>query len=417
MKNIIPITFVPGAKGHQIGRLVSSCDNVVWYNHFKNGDRPWLPAMGMDMGNISKFHFDRRFRGALGQGIDEFTIPPVLDMAERNQYASNESLEMDLWSKKLFPSKVVYPLHSRLDASKQLFKQVKHLVVIPENINFLVERFIKTTANFVYSYKDPLKRTFYQHFLDLKLGIGYKDWVEQYIHDLLDNYKSNIHEQDFVIDDIEQLLETKMFQQLCKHFDLEFNEENYVKVRDFIADDIFTPDTITKKIERKDMQMLKEFCDTCDSLGYSNNINLSAMKFSWCLENNGTWWATIKDKKIISISGIHPFRDGWRALFRGAQIETRPIDGLNKYQMQSYCIHSHLPLQIEYAESISGRNTPIYITTNIYNDASGRMSRINRSFEVMAKGGMVKHYGNETVFGVEQNIWLLNKSKYFDLRR
>jgi len=417
MKNIIPITFVPGAKGHQIGRLISSCDNVIWFNHFKNGDRPWLPAMGMEMGNISKFHFDRRFRGAVGQGIDEYTVPPVLDMAERNQYDLDETQAMNLWSKKLDPFYFVYPLHSRLDASKQLFKQAKHLVVLSDNIENLVQRFIKTTANFVYSYSDPKKRTFYEYFKDLDLDTDYTDWVRQYVISLLDNYKSNLDENDFVIDDIQQLLDQSFFENLCDHFDLEFNEQNYSKVKEFVKEDSFSPDSITKRIERKDMQMLKEFCDACNRLGFNNNASLSAMKFSWCLEQNGSWWATIKDQKIISVSGIHPFMDGWRAVFRGAQIQTRPITGLNKYQMQSYCIHSHLPLQIEYAESISGRSTPVYITTNTHNDASGRMSRINRSFDVMAKDGMVNHHSTETIFEVEQNIWLLNKDRYFDLRR
>jgi hypothetical protein len=417
MQNIIPIIFVPGAKGHQIGRLLASCDNVRWYDHFKNGDHPWLPAMGMDMGNISKFHFDRRFRGASGIGIDDFTIPPVLDMAERNQYSLDERQILDSWSKKISPFYCVYPLHARLDASKQLFKDSKHLVVLCSDVDKLVNRFIKTTANFVYSYADPKKKTFYQHFESLHLDIGYETWIKTYINSLLDNYKSNIQEQDYVIDDIEQLLDYDKFQDLCRHFDLTANEQNYNKVHDFVKEDSFQPTVITKKLERKDMIMLKDFCSTCDDLGYHNNNSLSAMRFSWCLEQNGSWWVTVKDHKIISISGIHPFKDGWRALFRGAQTETRPIQGLNRYQMQSYCVHSQLPLQIEYAESISGKDVPIYITTNIDNDASGSMSRVHRSFFQMEKGGMVVNCGEEEVFGVRQVVWKLDKDRYFDLRR
>jgi hypothetical protein len=204
---------------------------------------------------------------------------------------------------------------------------------------------------------------------------------------------------------------------MCLHFNLEFNESNYYKVCDLVRDDAFTPYVVTKKLQRKDMSMLNDFCNTCLDLGYTNNGSLTAMKFTWCLQENGSWWATIKNDRIISISGVHQFRDGWRAVFRGAQTETRPIQGLNKYQMQSYCIHSQLPLQIEYAESISGKDTPIYITTNTSNDASGRMSRIDRSFAIMAQGGMVEHCGKENIYEVDQNIWRLNKNRYFDLRR
>lgn len=417
MKNIIPITFVPGAKGHQIGRLISSCDNVVWYNHFKNGDRPWLPAMGMDMGNISKFHFDRRFRGALGQGIDEFTVPPILDMAERNQCAIDEIQAMNDWSEKLFPHHFVYPLHSRLDLSKKLFKNVKHLVVLSNNIDDLVDRFIKTTANFVYSYNDPQKRTFYQHFIDLKLDIEYRDWVKNYINSLLNNFKNCIEGHDHVIEDVLQLCDLREFEKLCRHFNLQFNEQNYIKVCEFIKDDSFAPEVITKQLTRKDMSMLRDFCKACENLGYLNNSSLSAMKFSWCLEQNGSWWITVKQNQIIAVSGIHKFKDGWRAAFRGAQTQTRPISGLSKYQMQSYCIHSHLPLQIEFAEAISGKNVPIYITTNTDNDASGKMSRVHRSFFEMEKAGMVSHCGVESVYAATQSIWKINKDRYFDLRR
>ena len=55
--------------------------------------------------------------------------------------------------------------------------------------------------------------------------------------------------------------------------------------------------------------------------------------------------------------------------------------GLNRYQMQSWGIYAHLPLQIEFA-----KGKPLYITTNTDRDNSGRMNRIHNSFSAMAKG-------------------------------
>ena len=37
---MIVINAPMGAKGHQIGRLIASCDNVAWYNNRKNGEHP-----------------------------------------------------------------------------------------------------------------------------------------------------------------------------------------------------------------------------------------------------------------------------------------------------------------------------------------------------------------------------------------
>ena len=77
MNPIIVINVNMGSKGHQIGRLISSCDNVAWYDHRGNGAHPWLPCSGILNAELSKFHYDRRF-------ADNTTVPPVLDYARRS---------------------------------------------------------------------------------------------------------------------------------------------------------------------------------------------------------------------------------------------------------------------------------------------------------------------------------------------
>ena len=79
--------------------------------------------------------------------------------------------------------------------------------------------------------------------------------------------------------------------------------------------------------------------------------------------------------------------------------------------MQSYGMCDHLPLQIEFANGL-----PVYITTNITNDESGRMNRIHKSFSVMAKSDMLTHIGDEEVFYVQQSIWQVNVDRYFEIR-
>tara|TARA_B110000971_G_scaffold143693_1_gene146827 strand:- start:662 stop:892 length:231 start_codon:yes stop_codon:yes gene_type:complete len=70
----------------------------------------------------------------------------------------------------------------------------------------------------------------------------------------------------------------------------------------------------------------------------------------------------------------------------------------------------HLPLVIE------STTEPIYITTNTENDASGSMLRLNKLYYILEKRGIVDHISEEELFGVEQNVWRLNKEAYLNAR-
>jgi hypothetical protein len=159
---------------------------------------------------------------------------------------------------------------------------------------------------------------------------------------------------------------------------------------------------------------LETFCEACASMNYTNNASRKAIKFDWCLEEGGSWWATVKDNKIISLSGIHPFLDGYRALFRGVQIETRPYKGLNRYQKQNYAFYDHMVKQIEWSKSNN-----IYITTSpvSVDDRSGKMSRIHNSAKVLEKQGVFEYIKDDEVFYVQQSIWKLNIGRYYEIRK
>lgn len=163
---------------------------------------------------------------------------------------------------------------------------------------------------------------------------------------------------------------------------------------------------------------LTEFIELCRHMGFSNNESLSKLKWQWILENKGSWWATVlKDKthsNIVALSGIHPFKNGYRALFRGVQTFQRNA-GLNKYHMSSYPFAEHLPKQMEWAQSKSNdKDVPIYITTNVDNDASGKMLRINKLFHLLEKAGIVNYVNEEIVFNTKQTIWEVNKETYYE---
>ena len=178
-------------------------------------------------------------------------------------------------------------------------------------------------------------------------------------------------------------------------------------------------------IETKELvvadKSLDNFLRKCEQKNFKNNSSLDIMKFQWCLDTGGTWFATYVDGEIISFSGIHPWdhsrRHGCRILFRGVQLEPRKI-GLNRHHMQSYGFYYHVPLQIEWAKkrSINPDNEYFYITTNTDYDMSGKMTRINKTFHHLEKTGIVKCLGVSEVFNVDQTTWELDQTKYNDIR-
>ena len=44
------------------------------------------------------------------------------------------------------------------------------------------------------------------------------------------------------------------------------------------------------------------------------------------------------------------------------------------------------------------------------------MLRLNKLYYVLEKNGIVDFVSNEEVFGVNQNIWKLNKQRYLEVR-
>ena len=152
----------------------------------------------------------------------------------------------------------------------------------------------------------------------------------------------------------------------------------------------------------------------CQDMGYLNNADLEAMKYDWCKKHNGEWWAAYHNDIIVAMAGCHEFHDGHRKLFRGVQ--TMPAQhGLSKKHMTSIGWKWILPEQLKWAGSSDKQ--PAYITTNVENDASGKMNRTDRLFHLLAKQGVVDFFTEEEIYGQRQSVWKLNIDKYYETRK
>lgn len=204
MNPVIVINVNMGSKGHQIGRLVSSCSNITWYDHPGNGNNPWEPCNNILNAELSGFHYDRRF-------ADNSTIPPVLDFSRRSGLPLRPVIE---YKDRL----LTYVTHSKLDEAREYFNG-KHLVVLNKDI----ERFMNTSWNFkVGKTKQSISELYTADQVVELLDINYT------------NYKENITVDDFVIESVEDLFDMNIFKAMCNKLNLTFNEDAYVRVKEFI---------------------------------------------------------------------------------------------------------------------------------------------------------------------------------------
>lgn len=152
-------------------------------------------------------------------------------------------------------------------------------------------------------------------------------------------------------------------------------------------------------------QKLIDFTKDCEEKGYVNNSSLSKMRFDWCLDEGGMWYVSILNDKYISLSGIHPFLDGYRCLFRSVQLEGIKNVGIGM-QASSYCWSKQLPMQIDF----SGKK-PMYITTNFDKGTPEHMVKIDKIMKKMAVQNIVSLVETKEINGKQQRIWNLNKDK------
>ena len=90
---------------------------------------------------------------------------------------------------------------------------------------------------------------------------------------------------------------------------------------------------------------LEDFISQCTLLGYKNNSSLKEMRWDWCLQG-GMWYATYdRAQHNVVCTGIHPFKNGYRALYRGAQLRSTAcerVEQISNAKLAEYM--QHLPL-------------------------------------------------------------------------
>ena len=230
--NCILINFPQGAGGHMLGRMIASCDNIAWYDHAQNGEHPWEPYNEPNDVGFSKMHFNKRFAGASGSGTDNLRIPPILKTAEERGIVTTRE-DIQGWKERLAPNNFVYTNHERLDDTKKLFDPAKYIVVIPKDIDLLIERWMRSSYFYFVNPKDKtyLARDLYNDKAK-EQGITMKQVLQNEFEVQLANYKKYVTSDDIIIDEVQDILNYDVFEDVCSKLELVINKENYDKCKE-----------------------------------------------------------------------------------------------------------------------------------------------------------------------------------------
>ena len=234
--NCILINFPQGAGGHMLGRMIASCDNIAWYDHEQNGKHPWMPYCSPGDDKFSRLHFNKRFEGASEKGADKNRVPPILKTAEQRGITTTRQDIKD-WKTRLAPNNFIYTNHEMLDATKQLFDPAKYIVVIPEDIDLLIERWMRSSY---YYYFDPARKDYLSGDLYRdkanEQGITMKQALRNDFEVQLSNYKQHATDEDIVMNEVNDILKDDVFEEVCNKLDLIINKENYNKCRNLFEE-------------------------------------------------------------------------------------------------------------------------------------------------------------------------------------
>ena len=169
-----------------------------------------------------------------------------------------------------------------------------------------------------------------------------------------------------------------------------------------------------------DLPSLKNFCEECKKLGWENNESFESIKLDKMKMPYGQFFVGVIDEKIVTFAGVHQFKEinnkAWRCLFRGAQLPGyTPSTNTNIFKSWIHLGYL-LYYQIKFIQDLDN-NSEFYITTNIDNKKAGVSSRLDKILmPKIEKQGIWNHYSQMALYGVDQNIWKINVSRYMELR-
>lgn len=159
---------------------------------------------------------------------------------------------------------------------------------------------------------------------------------------------------------------------------------------------------------------LDEFLSQCKDLGFVNNTSRDKLRFDWMEENNGAYWAFVKDNKIISMSGCHPFPDidnAYRIGYRSATLPGEdPFKGFSRYGHNGIPNRVLFQYQIRWCQSFGIMK--FILTTNCDSDVGHMHMSHLMQVRINQCTNLSTYLGDRIVNGVNQSLWKYNIEEY-----
>lgn len=162
-----------GSGGHRLGRIISCLNNVYWYSNELNGKNPYDVFYNniVNGKNISPYHFDRLYNGV--------NLPVVGERLERYYELLDYDQVYSLWNdymntipdldNVLTNNYLLYVLHENPSNILKRFPNSKIINLIDIDINFVVNRYIETTALFPICINNIIPKPWYNNLFNQQL--------------------------------------------------------------------------------------------------------------------------------------------------------------------------------------------------------------------------------------------------------
>lgn len=171
-----------------------------------------------------------------------------------------------------------------------------------------------------------------------------------------------------------------------------------------------------RKLDDSDLGSLTDFCNSCKSLGYTNNSSFESMKLSQMSFPYGEFFVGIDEETntIFNVAGIHRVLEinehAYRALFRGASLPGygTGLTGLRASHQFIYLLNMQIDFILEHDPKAE-----FYLTTN-HTQLQGKSSRMNDVWCPRAeKQGIISLIDDNFLYNhTPQRLWKIDVTYY-----
>lgn len=166
---------------------------------------------------------------------------------------------------------------------------------------------------------------------------------------------------------------------------------------------------------KKDYALLKEYCNECEKLGYTNNSSIQRLNLTRF--NNSLFLVGLENERIVLFQGCHSLLLGnneyWRMGYRGSTIikMKKPIS--NYLESPGTCGIALLMMYL--SSNYNAKRFIVSTNSHKYSkDGAGKSHKMDKILQ--RNPGHLLLYKNIKMFNTIQNIWELDKhlfTKYF----